>query len=157
MSRSEFFMISFRCDCHKSHPVYPLSWDCEITLGLSSFQGSKYAITKRGILAVFVRVKVSFIVPNHNFFRSGSKNPRKLLQTPKSPGYLFPPSMFGHPHHQQASSLTQFFKRYQGRPQHRIPQVMLRSNGVAYDEKNSTTSCWKRNFWMKLWGIPVGW
>ena len=26
--------------------------------------------------------------------------------------------------------------------------MMLRSNGGAYDEKNSTTSCWKRNFWI---------
>lgn len=74
----------------------------------------------------------------------------KLLQTPKSQSYLLPPLFLATfwSHHlfliTNRHHLWPSFHCYQGWPQHRIPQVTLRSNGGATDEKISITSCWKR-------------
>ena len=126
LSRSEFFMISFTCDCHKSHPVFLLSWDCKIKF------------------SCFCRAFARFLICHHK------KGNTCKLQSHKA--VCFPPVFLVTfwSHHlfliTNRYHLWPSFHCYQGWPQHRIPQVMLRSNGGANDEKISITSCWKRNF-----------
>ena len=143
-------------------PDLSFSWSLLRVIAINHTQYSHcHGITKSHLVFHLFR---SFDIPSQKWntscvsrdlwclFRSGSKNPRKLLQTPKSPSYLLPPLFFAifWSHHlfliTNRHHLWPSFHCYQGWPQHRIPQVTLRSNGRANDEKISITSCWKRKF-----------